>query len=105
MCRPQFTQVLRDMSISDGDQLQLQATVAGDPEPQILWTRNGNPIASSEIMDLKYKNGCATLTIAEVFPEDEGQYTCTATNSIGSTDTSCRLTITGLLTFFFFLFL
>lgn len=44
-------------------------------------------------MDLKYKNGVATLTINEVFPEDEGVYTCTATNSIGSTETSSKLTI------------
>lgn len=82
-------------------------------------------------MDLKYKNGVATLTINEVFPEDEGVYTCLgknvveakgfklafdidrhfvvvystyrrpeiikicfpATNSIGSTETSSKLTI------------
>lgn len=61
--------------------------------PQITWSKNGKAISSSEIMDLKYKNGVATLTINEVFPEDEGVYTCTATNSIGSTETSSKLTI------------
>lgn len=60
---------------------------------QITWSKNGKAISSSEIMDLKYKNGVATLTINEVFPEDEGVYTCTATNSIGSTETSSKLTI------------
>lgn len=50
-------------------------------------------LSSSEIIDLKYKNGVATLTINEVFPEDEGEYACLATNSIGSDTTSCKLTI------------
>lgn len=50
-------------------------------------------LSSSEIIDLKYKNGVATLTINEVFPEDEGEYSCLATNSIGSDTTSCKLTI------------
>lgn len=50
-------------------------------------------LSSSEIVDLKYKNRIATLTINEVFPEDEGEYTCIATNSIGSDTTSCKLTI------------
>lgn len=51
------------------------------------------PLSSSEVMDLKYKGGIATLTIKEVFPEDEGTYVCTATNSIGSVTTTCKLTI------------
>lgn len=50
-------------------------------------------MSSSEIMDLKYKNGVATLSINEVFPEDEGVYVCKATNSIGVSETSCKLTV------------
>lgn len=93
MCKPDFTKPLKDLQILDGETLTLSCSVTGDPEPQILWAKNGNAISSSEIMDLKYKNGVATLTINEVFPEDEGVYSCTATNSIGSTETKSKLTI------------
>jgi hypothetical protein len=93
MCKPDFTKALKDLTIRDGETLTLTCSVQGDPEPQITWSKNGKAISSSEIMDLKYKNGVATLTINEVFPEDEGVYTCTATNSIGSTETSSKLTI------------
>ena len=93
MCKPEFTKDLKDLTIKDGETLTLTCSVNGDPEPQITWAKSGKAISSSEIMDLKYKGGVATLTINEVFPEDEGVYTCTATNSIGSTETKCKLTI------------
>lgn len=96
MCKPEFKQPLRDLTINDGEKLVLQCVVDGDPEPQITWSKNGKSIASSEIMNLKYKNGSATLTINEVYPEDEGVYKCTATNSVGSTETTCNLTIKAL---------
>lgn len=44
-------------------------------------------------MELKYKGGVASLVIKEVFPEDEGEYTCQATNSIGTASTSSKLTV------------
>lgn len=93
MCKPEFTKALQDLTINDGDQLVLTCHVKGDPDPQITWAKNGKSIASSDIMDLKYKNGIATLTIHEVFPEDEGVYTCTATNSISAVETKCKLTV------------
>lgn len=46
------------------------------------------------MVDLKYRNGLATLNIAEVFPEDEGEYVCRASNSLGTVESKCRLTIT-----------
>lgn len=44
-------------------------------------------------MDLKYKNGVASLAINEVFPEDEGEYICRAKNSVGTADSTCKVAI------------
>ena len=93
MCKPVFSKGLKDLAVKDGEALTLQCSVKGDPDPQIIWSKNGKKITSSEIIDLKYKNGVATLKINEVFPEDEGEYACTATNSVGSTDTKCKLKV------------
>lgn len=90
---PKFTKKLSDLTINDGEKLELKVKVEGDPEPQITWSKGDKILTSSEVMELKYKGGKATLTIKEVFPEDEGEYTCTALNSIGSVTTSCKLTI------------
>lgn len=93
MYKPQFTKTLSDLTVNDGDSFTLTAHVAGDPDPQVVWLKNNKPLSSSEVVDLKYKNGIAKLHINEVYPEDEGEYVCKATNSIGTEQTKCRLTI------------
>lgn len=93
MYAPQFTKALADLIVNDGESLTLTTHVKGDPDPQIIWTKNGKTLSSSEVVDLKYKNGIARLHINEVYPEDEGEYICKATNSIGTADTKCKLTV------------
>lgn len=81
------------LSVKDGEALEIACEFSGDPEPQVSWTRNGEPLVSSEAIALKYRNRIATLTIPEVFPEDEGTYVCKATNSVGKTDSTCTLKV------------
>lgn len=90
---PEFTEELTDLTIKDGESLLLKCSVKGIPEPMIEWTKNGEVLRSSDIIDLKYKNRVASLSIGEVFPEDEGEYVCKASNSQGSSETKCKLTI------------
>jgi len=44
-------------------------------------------------MEVKYKNGVASVIINELFPEDGGKYTCKATNTKGSVETSSKVII------------
>ena len=90
---PAFVDKLKDLKVRDGESLTLKTSVKGDPEPQIQWLKNGTHLSSSDVIDLKYKSGVATLSINEVFPEDEGEYECIATNSVGKDSTKCKLTI------------
>lgn len=41
MRAPQFTKKLSDLTINDGEQLELNVKVDGDPEPQVTWSKNG----------------------------------------------------------------
>jgi len=94
MCPPSFLTGLKpEQSIKDGSRLELKVQVKGDPDPQVTWLKDGTPISSNEIMEVKYKNGCASVIINEVFPEDGGKYTCKATNTKGSVETSSKVTI------------
>ncbi|KAI5639983.1 immunoglobulin i-set domain-containing protein [Phthorimaea operculella] len=77
----------------DGGALLLSCAVRGDPDPRVEWFKNGKPLHSSEVVDLKYKNGVASLAISEVFPEDEGEYSLKAINSQGECQTVCKVTV------------
>ncbi|KXJ80778.1 hypothetical protein RP20_CCG023458 [Aedes albopictus] len=90
---PKFTKELKDVIASDGEPLQLNCHVSGDPLPQIVWTKNGKKLTSSDVIDIKYKSGIASLRINELFPEDSGSYVCTAKNSMGETSTLCNLDV------------
>lgn len=41
MRAPKFTKKLSDLTINDGEQLELSVNVDGDPEPQVTWSKNG----------------------------------------------------------------
>jgi len=97
MCPPSFLTGLKpEQTLKDGDRLELKVQVKGDPDPQVTWTKDSKAISSSDIMEVKYKNGVASVTINEIFPEDAGKYTCKATNSKGSVETSSKVVITAM---------
>jgi len=94
MVPPSFMTGLKpEQSLKDGSRLEMSVQVKGDPDPMVTWLKDGKQIASNEIMEVKYKNGVASVIINEVFPEDGGKYTCKATNSKGSVETSSKVTI------------
>jgi hypothetical protein len=94
MSSPEVVTGLKNIAAKDGESLEMRCEFTGDPEPQVSWSKNGEPLASSDAVALKYRNRVATLTISEVFPEDEGAYACTAVNSVGSIETKCTLKVT-----------
>jgi len=94
MCPPSFLSGLKpDLEVMDGSRLELKVGVKGDPLPQVTWTKDGKVIASSDILEVKYKNGVASVIIEEVYPEDAGRYACKASNPKGSVETSSRVKI------------
>jgi len=94
MCPPSFLTGLKpEQSLKDGDRLELKVQVKGDPDPQVTWSKDGKPISSNEAMEVKYKNGVASVIINEIFPEDSGKFTCKATNTKGSVETSSKVAV------------
>ncbi|KAM7366173.1 hypothetical protein PAMP_015638 [Pampus punctatissimus] len=72
--------------------LEMRCESLGNPKSSITWTKNGK--------DLHYNNRIGllptgSLRIQSPNKEDEGLYTCTAMNRLGSTSLSSLLHITG----------
>ncbi|XP_043478124.1 neuroglian isoform X1 [Leptopilina heterotoma] len=65
-----------------GGKLELYCIFGGTPLPEIVWSKNGRRIGLSE--RVTHKNYGKTLVIKTVIFDDEGTYTCEASNGVGS---------------------
>lgn len=72
---PAITKQPASVTVNEGDQLELTATVSGDPACTYQWKKDGGEL------DGKTSSNCV---ISPVQLDDAGVYTVVATNSIGS---------------------
>lgn len=101
---PIFTQKLKDLRCCDGDSVRLVCIIDAQPTPEVFWEKDGKSL------DEKIGNICtsfdgehASLIINRVYPEDEGEYTCVAKNSLGQTSTTACIVVDGNSIYLFFL--
>ncbi|KAK1890457.1 ADAMTS-like protein 1 [Dissostichus eleginoides] len=72
--------------------LELRCEALGNPEPSLTWTKNGKELHYNSRVGLL---SSGSLRIQSPSKPDEGLYTCTATNRLGTTSLSSWLQITG----------
>ncbi|KAF2979148.1 hypothetical protein EK904_007140 [Melospiza melodia maxima] len=98
---PPVSQMLQDISASEGQLVVFECRVKGAPSPKVEWYREGTLIEDSpdfRILQKKPRSMAepeeiCTLVIAEVFSEDSGSFTCTASNKYGTVSSIARLTV------------
>ena len=63
--------------------------------PEITWYHDDKIITENQDFNLSYdlESGACTLLIAEVFPQDAGEYKCVAVNSHGDALTRAMLEV------------
>ena len=95
-----------NLTVNEGDSIQLNCTMSGNPLPEIRWLKNRTvqspdhriKINFTSYLEVKISN--SVLTIASVKKSDEGMYWCLGHNSveniIGSLNHSeANLTVQG----------
>uniref|UniRef100_A0A4W5PQ06 Ig-like domain-containing protein n=1 Tax=Hucho hucho TaxID=62062 RepID=A0A4W5PQ06_9TELE len=103
MAAPVFTKSLQDLLASESQLVVLECRVKGVPFPKVDWYREGTVIEDSpdfRILQKKPRSMAeseeiCTLVIAEVFPEDSGTFTCTASNKYGTVSSIAALRVKG----------
>ncbi|KAG8223452.1 hypothetical protein J437_LFUL001944, partial [Ladona fulva] len=90
---PSFTLPLHDCTVQEGERLTLECKVIGDPTPDTVWYKDGISIESNPDYHTSYKEGICALSIEETFAEDSARFTCKATNSAGTAETSAMLSV------------
>ncbi|CAL8327506.1 unnamed protein product [Lota lota] len=73
--------------------VEIKCEAMGHPAPTITWTRNGHEIRADGRVDLLPQG---TLQVLSPDQEDEGVYTCTASNRHGTASAATRLQISGM---------
>lgn len=91
--KPHWVRSLNNQSAPLGKIHSLECEAFGKPSPTFRWLKNGRELTLGARFRLENKEGTAWLHISEVLDIDEGDYTCEASNSIGSITTSARLKI------------
>ncbi|XP_049882057.1 neuroglian-like isoform X1 [Pectinophora gossypiella] len=65
-----------------GKKTELYCIYGGTPLPQVVWSKNGQAIMSSQ--EITQDNYGKTLVIRRTSYEDQGTYTCEVSNGVGS---------------------
>lgn len=91
--KPRFTKPLRDTKVKEGEKVKLEVTFKGKPEPIVKWYRDDSEIQSSTDFEISYSDEGTSLSISEVFPEDQGRFKCVITNADGSATSEANLLV------------
>lgn len=65
------------------------------PDVKITWFHQEKEIKQSDLFRMSQFDDSCQLEISRVYHEDEGQYTCVATNGAGKASCSASLTLDG----------
>lgn len=71
-----------------------ECIIDGNEPITVTWLKD-QTIISSLTHDIQYERGLATLTLVDVQKEDSAYYTCRASNSAGTVESSAYLIVKG----------
>ncbi|XP_026724528.1 lachesin isoform X1 [Trichoplusia ni] len=80
---PEITVERSWVHTGEGFRAELLCTVLADPPAEVTWYQNSFPLSASERVTMSARGNNHTLLIANVQPEDFGNYSCVADNSLG----------------------
>ncbi|XP_050422457.1 titin isoform X5 [Adelges cooleyi] len=92
--RPMFTHPLQNIdSINEGQTAHFECRLipVGDATMTVEWFRNGQPLETSSRITKSYDFGYISLDISHVRDEDNGVYSCKATNVLGEAVTTASM--------------
>ncbi|XP_067467548.1 triple functional domain protein isoform X1 [Thunnus thynnus] len=92
---PEFLVPLSDVTCDNGESVTLRCKVCGRPRATVTWKGpNQSNLTNNGHFSIAYSDmGEATLRIIGAAPDDDGVYTCVATNELGSVTSSASLRV------------
>lgn len=72
--KPSIQVALKNTSIFEGKSAKLDCVIVGQPEPEVIWYHNEEPVKESNDIQLQFQGDRCSLLIQEAFVEDAGNY-------------------------------
>uniref|UniRef100_A0A1I7S955 Muscle M-line assembly protein unc-89 n=1 Tax=Bursaphelenchus xylophilus TaxID=6326 RepID=A0A1I7S955_BURXY len=90
---PKFVEGLKPVEIKEAETAKFDVVVAGKPEPQVQWFKDGHPVQldGTHLISSQSAGGKHSLTIKDARNEDAGVYTAKAVNKAGSDESKANL--------------
>jgi len=96
---PSFARRLKDIEHPVGLPLKLMCRLNGSEPITVTWHKDGVQLSDDHNVHTSFVDNVAVLQLVRTEMNHTGQYTCTATNAVGTANTSARLTVTGVLAY------
>ncbi|CDW55769.1 Muscle M line assembly protein unc 89 [Trichuris trichiura] len=91
---PVFVEVLKSQVAKESEVSSLTCKVYSSPKTEVQWFKDGVELKSSEKYELINEvSGVFVLKVHDISKQDAGEYTCVATNKMGSASSNAFLSV------------
>uniref|UniRef100_A0A8C3R715 Ig-like domain-containing protein n=1 Tax=Cyanoderma ruficeps TaxID=181631 RepID=A0A8C3R715_9PASS len=90
---PSFARILKDIEHPAGLPLKLMCRLNGSEPITVTWHKDGVLLKDDHNVHTSFVDNVAVLQLVQTEMNHTGQYSCTATNSVGTATSSARLTV------------
>lgn len=95
-CKPKIKKTLVDTEVDEGTTLVLEVEVYAVPEPQIVWTKDGQEVHSDTRIKItrdSHRSESYSCTLNLVKGSDSGDYEIKVTNFLGTSTSKSRVVV------------
>lgn len=92
---PSFPKKITSLQQTEGQPVRFECRVAGSSPIEVSWLKDGEPLREGGEFSMLYDDNTAVLQISRSEMRHAGEYTCVATNSVGSASCRAKLTLQG----------
>ncbi|KAL2079007.1 hypothetical protein ACEWY4_024751 [Coilia grayii] len=92
---PKFLRTPNDQIGVQGGVASFICQATGDPRPKIVWNKKGKRVSNQRFEVIDFDDGSGSVLRIQPLrtPRDEAIYECVASNSVGETSATTRLTV------------